>query len=168
LSVRISFARNAARKQLINAGINIPPISVAKIAELNKLEIFEYSKLPDSISALIEPSKNVILINPSHNEVRKRFSIAHEIGHHVLGHFEDDSSEDNDGDEVQEEYLKIKHSADKETEANEFAAELLMPLRLVKNEYSKGKDPKALAKIFNVSEQAMWIRLSSLRLIKYH
>lgn len=168
MSVRISFARNVARKQLIEAGITTPPISVTKIAEINKLEIFEYSKLPDSISALIEPSKKVILINPSHNEVRKRFSIAHEIGHHALGHFEDDSYEGNDADEVQEEYLRIKHSADKETEANEFAAELLMPLRLVKNEYSKGKDPKALAKIFNVSEQAMWIRLSSLRLIKYH
>lgn len=168
MAVRISFARNVARKQIIEAGIISPPISVAKIAELNKLEIFEYSKLPDSISALIEPSKKIILINPSHNEVRKRFSIAHEIGHYVLGHFDDDLFEDNNKDEVEEESMRIKHSADKETEANEFAAELLMPLRLVKNEYSKGKDPKALAKIFNVSEQAMWIRLSSLRLIKYH
>src|SRR3989339_160046 len=67
---------------------------ISKIAELNKLEIFEYSKLPDSISALIEYSKNIILVNPSHSEVRKRFSIAHEIGHYILGHFEDNSFED--------------------------------------------------------------------------
>ena len=169
MSVRISFARNAARKLIASSEVFTAPISILKIAEKCNLEVFEYTKFPDSISALIESNKKIILINPKHSETRQRFSIAHEIGHYILGHFEDEIDYEIDNEEEAiTDHLKIVHSAEKEIEANEFAAELLMPLRLVKSSYANEHEPKKLAKIFNVSEAAMWIRLSNLRLIKYH
>lgn len=59
-----------------------------------------------------------ILLNGSHATVRLRFTLAHEYGHHVLGH----------GLSIDK---KISFSAaqpQKEVEANAFAAEFLLPL----------------------------------------
>jgi hypothetical protein len=65
--------------------------------------------------------------NTEANESRKRFSIAHELGHFVLNH---------EGLALQiictEKDMMNWYSIDKETEANFFASELLMPEALVK------------------------------------
>ena len=54
-------------------------------------------------------------------EPRKRFTIAHELGHYILGHNRKEVAHD---DQVSMEYYK---SGSQETEANQFASELLMP-----------------------------------------
>ena len=54
----------------------------------------------------------------------------------------------------------------REQEANEFAAELLMPLALLKKDYQKIKVLKELAKQYTVSEEAMCRHLMSCHLIK--
>lgn len=46
-----------------------------------------------------------------------------------------------------------------EMEANKLAADILMPMTLIRK-YSSGKTPLELARIFHVSEPAMRIRLS--------
>lgn len=54
----------------------------------------------------------------------------------------------------------------REVEANAFAAELLMPAPLVEQAVERyGKDVPALAELFDVSRQAMQIRLEKLLLI---
>lgn len=54
----------------------------------------------------------------------------------------------------------------REIEANAFAAELLMPAPLVEQAAERyGKDVAALAELFNVSRQAMQLRLEKLLLI---
>ena len=166
MPVRVSFARNAARKLISEARIHEPPISVVNISDRLGLKLFSYTGFPDSISALFDFKNKQILINPNHHENRQKFSIAHEIGHFVLGHF--DSEDDTNNEDVYfAEYLKLKHSAEKESEANEFAAELLMPLSLIKKQLLISHDPVKLAEIFKVSEAAMWVRLSKLNLISY-
>ena len=169
MTIRIAFVRNAARAILKNIPDLKPPISMTDIASRLKLEIGEYSDMPSDRSALILQDKKMIVINPKHADVRKRFSIAHEIGHYVLGHFEDrniEELENEDNDEVFRKTAYDKWSSDQESEANEFAAELLMPYALLKNLVTN-KKPAELAEIFNVSEESMWIRLTKQKLIKY-
>jgi len=90
---------------------------------------------------------------------RQRFTVAHELGHHVLGHTQDgEYHRDNVGN-----YSTgtVNYS---EIEANQFAAELLMPEDAIRQLVSReGVDSTwRLANIFNVSEAAMHWRLKSL------
>ena len=54
-------------------------------------------------------------------EPRKRFTIAHELGHYVLGHNRKTVVHDNEAS------MEFYKSGSPETEANQFAAELLIP-----------------------------------------
>ena len=46
-----------------------------------------------------------------------------------------------------------------ENEADEFAGELLAPRAFIKAALKQTKDPNALAEIFDISSEAMWVRL---------
>ena len=78
---------------------------------------------------------------------RRRFTIAHEIGHHLLH---------SDGATVMCRPIDVGQADDtnraREREANRFAAELLMPEALLR-EYAdrEGADPIALSERFDVS-----------------
>ena len=52
------------------------------------------------------------------------------------------------------------------TEAHEFASELLVPLPIIKEAYKTVKDAKALAEMFNVSLEVMFIALEKHKLLK--
>ncbi|MBR2184295.1 MAG: ImmA/IrrE family metallo-endopeptidase [Prevotella sp.] len=66
--------------------------------------------------------KALITVNSNLTYVpRKRFTIAHELGHYILGHNRKEVAHDN---QASTEFYK---SGSQETEANQFASELLMP-----------------------------------------
>ncbi len=67
-----------------------------------------------------------ITINENEPEYRRRFTIAHEIGHVILGHINEIEIYRN----TESEYRDMVHRAT-EVSANKFAAELLMPYKLV-------------------------------------
>lgn len=101
----------------------------------------------------------VIYYNQNESANRQRFTIAHELGHHVLGHtMYGDMFRDifKDG---------IYHP--KEVAANSFAAEILMPFRAVlRLAGSKGfKTEYDLAVLFNVSIYAVHWKLVNLGII---
>lgn len=98
----------------------------------------------------------LITYNPLESPVRQRFTIAHELGHHVLNH--------GVGDRVAPANFTMTSSDPKEVAANQFAAELLMPGNFVRAvvEVQKIRSLKELAKIFNVSTAAMGYRLREL------
>jgi hypothetical protein len=82
---------------------------------------------------------------------RQRFTIAHELGHLLLHEA---------GAEYRDDTFR---GTPKEYQANDFAADLLMPLWMLDPvAASFGRDPGRLAGIFQVSEQAMKIRLGRL------
>jgi Zn-dependent peptidase ImmA (M78 family) len=107
-------------------------------------------------------------VNQSDPPYRKRFTIAHELGHHFLhllsdGEFVDskvDLFRDSETD-VSPESIEQRRP---EIQANQFAAALLMPADLVKREYSPTPNLEELARKFNVSEAAMGFRLTKLGL----
>jgi len=98
-----------------------------------------------------------IEFNITEAPVRQRFTIAHELGHFALGH--EDSPRDA-GD--------FQSSRDpSERQANQFAAELLMPADEVKNMFMSGVmgSTDRLASVFGVSKAALGYRLINLGLV---
>lgn len=110
----------------------------------------------------------VIGVNAHHHPNRQRFTLAHELGHFVLHDITDVH--------VDQFVMRLRNSASgsgedlNEVEANRFAAALLMPKNLISEEIERlGLDDlsddwsiQQLAKQFQVSVQAMSLRLPSL------
>lgn len=158
------------------------PINVDEIAKLLEIEVFDAPDLEaEGATGCIffdEDKKAIILINPFDNtyEPRRRFTLAHELGHYCL-HLNDEK------DQFVDNRKTMSRSASYwdpyEAQANNFAAQLLMPKNLIVSEgiiltqeYEKlGKDLEStdfirdLANRFNVSIPAMEYRLSALGII---
>lgn len=135
------------------------PVPIEQIAESFHLEVVPFP-FHDKLSGLLKKDDGVIGVNESHHPLRQRFTIAHELGHFLLGH---GMGEDN-RDAIDEAFDSPRPQ---EREANYFASCLLMPEEWVKKEVKKnGLDIEKLSKSFNVSKQAITIRLLELRLIK--
>jgi Zn-dependent peptidase ImmA (M78 family) len=134
------------------------------------------SDLEDDISGLlvVESKRGAIGYNSSHASVRQRFTIAHEIGHYSLHVKNSDTRLFLDKYVVYRRDDQSSHGNDREEiEANAFAAALLMPDRLVRDEITKydldlddEDDLDVLVKRFNVSTTAMTFRLGNLGLLR--
>src|SRR4030067_138026 len=118
------------------------------------------SELED-VSAILLKEKGhaVIAVNKDHSEFRKRFSIAHEIGHLILH----SNNELLTVDRYEKQFFTRASGVSNldEIEANEFAAALLMPEDLIREDFDEyfEKDPdeiiSTLAKRYKVSEAAL-------------
>jgi len=157
---RIGLARSMARKVLIDAGIKCPPVLindvVNHIKKTKELSVVPWS-FGDKTSGIQVTNGNFLFIgyNSKHNKHRQRFTVAHEIGHLLLGHTSNNF------------ILDFYSRNPEEIEANQFAAELLMPLAMLKEDLNNGKkDVKYIAGRYNVSEDAVWWRLLDMKLIK--
>jgi Zn-dependent peptidase ImmA (M78 family) len=97
---------------------------------------------------------------------RKKFTIAHELGHYFL-HLKDINGEfvDNDANFFRRPDNISTVDQNREVEANQFAAALLMPQRLVYKEWEDCYSVNLMAEKFGVSRAAMGNRLTNLGLI---
>lgn len=132
------------------------PINVENVAKSIDLKV-EYFPFPNEVSGLLKKDIGVIGINDNQHPKRQRFTLAHEIGHYVLEHKimnTDDLVDDSNTDT----------SSPIEREANYFASCLLMPRELVEQNIKGTREIDELARKFNVSEQAMTIRVLELGL----
>lgn len=147
------------------------PIRVEEIAKRRGLTVLPYP-LENEISGIlvIKDIGSTIGYNQHESRVRRRFTIAHE-----LGHFELHQNESNLFVDKTFKVLFRGTSQDAESntqleqEANVFAASILMPDDLVNEEVSKlefdlGNEDslKELAKRFEVSVTAMYYRMLNL------
>jgi Zn-dependent peptidase ImmA (M78 family) len=117
-----------------------------------------------SFEGMYISEEHLILISAERPEGRKRFTCAHEIGHHVLGH-----------GTVIDEIIKSGSDKEKEVEADFFAGILLMPSSSVSSairRYGKQyhtldqQDAYILSKYFGVSYKAFITQLHyNLKLI---
>jgi Zn-dependent peptidase ImmA (M78 family) len=109
-----------------------------------------------------------ILVNQSDPPYRKRFTIAHELGHHFLHLLQDGEFIDGEanlfrspkGD--QSTWTPLQR---REWQANAFAAALLMPEDLLRSEWEDTQSVDELARRFNVSVAAMGYRLNQTGLL---
>jgi Zn-dependent peptidase ImmA (M78 family) len=154
-------------------GFTKPPIDVEQIARRLKLKVVDFD-LGEDISGLLisKGDSTIIAVQESDHPNRKRFTIAHEIAHFHLRHqFEPGEHVHVDrGHLITPRNSRSSTGLDsKEIEANQFAACLLMPSKLLMRSIKSLKvtslrdDHVAkLADEFEVSEQSMTIRLSTL------
>jgi Zn-dependent peptidase ImmA (M78 family) len=135
-----------------------------------------YTSLDDpdvSGAILFKDGKFSILINNAKPTTRQHFTLGHELGHYFL-HQKELRSEAGiiDGDDSLD-GPKILYRLDNndaeskrlETEANNFAASLLMPKYLVRKAWDATGGIEECARIFQVSVVAMSVRLTKLGLI---
>jgi len=158
IEIRSRMPAHAANELLEAASIKEPPVPISALAELCGARVLE-RPFPDALSGLVlemQPGA-IIGVNSEHARKRRRFSMAHELGHHLLKHAERFHIDVVDGDLPGNDYAS-------ERAANQFAAELLMPRRLLVPRFDENPDPPALATRFDVSEIAMGYRLVNLGL----
>jgi Zn-dependent peptidase ImmA (M78 family) len=135
----------------------VDPVRIARALGITVLD----SRLPDDVAGTIvkENGKGpLVLLNGADHSNRKRFTLAHELGHFVRradeGTFEYVDRRD---------ILSAQGTDPDEIYANAFAANLLMPeseiLRLHRGERATDLE---LALRFGVSREAVGIRLANL------
>ena len=164
-------ARQAARHIYEREGYELPA-DVEQIARAHGLTVSKL-ELDDTVSGVLvlQDGRAVIGVNTNHSENRKRFTIAHELGHFLL--HRSAASLFIDTAHV---FFRNEKSADgsrrQEVEANAFASELLMPEQAVRacveQEVPDAFDQaamEAVAQRFKVSLQALTFRLAKLGLI---
>jgi Zn-dependent peptidase ImmA (M78 family) len=153
----VGRARAIARKILKKHGITSPPVDVAALikAEAPGFRVIYEEGWPDHLSGLTSKAEQTIRINGTHSPLRRRFSLAHELGHICLEH-----------------EVILPHRIDEETigpelerEADEFAGELLMPISMFKQAFHTHQSLDVLAEMFQVSTTAATVRALKLRLI---
>lgn len=158
------------------------PIDIDVIAELLDIRVEYKPTLDDNVGSIsFQGESAVVTINPIENsfEPRRRFTLAHEIAHYCLHK-----------DEERNEFVDTRKTMSRkgsywdvyESEANSFAAGLLMPKNelirigreMLKAYLEKNSVKKMPAKIFilemankfEVSNPAMEYRLKNLGIVK--
>lgn len=160
-----------SKELLEHCGITAVPVDVHRIAVSLGLTVREALFDADMSGFLYQDQHQAVVgINQSHSNVRKRFTLAHEVGHYVLHQRGTTYVDRHTGPTV---LRRDHHSRDgndrKEIEANGFAAELLMPAHFLERDVLKLRDTYdadelilKLSRKYEVSAQAMTIRLMKL------
>lgn len=131
----IPRATKMARQVLEEAKVRSAPVRIEQIAKRYAHLVWRY--LPADVSGMLVPLaaetstlRWAIVVNQENAEVRQRFTIAHELGHLLLHRYTTPHADA--GYKVR--FRDQKSSAGsvrEEIEANQFAAELLMPEDLI-------------------------------------
>jgi Zn-dependent peptidase ImmA (M78 family) len=167
-------AESAAARLLASHAFTGPPVDPEAIARAEGVLVVRRRFEDADVSGMLfrDSSHHIIGVNSAHPVQRQRFTIAHELGHRAL----------HPGRELILDVpvrvnLRDKTSSTatdfEEIEANAFAAALLMPERMIRDQVnqlpaSKRREPDAtaaaLSAIFKVSNSALNFRLINLGL----
>ena len=156
-------------KRLFQKYKNKIPFKIVEFAKELGINVYLDDEMPDNVSGRIEKDNNGIfscVLNNKHSVARHIFTIAHELGHYFRHqkYFETHNSLE---EPLYNQFSKdraIQNNEQKqmEQEANEFAAELLMPEITVKEKWYKFEGSVSkMARYFNVSELAMAFRIKN-------
>ncbi len=144
------------------------PVDVISIAKAYGINAYS-AEFENEISGAIRYDKGnkkfEIIVNKNNPEVRKRFTIAHELGHYFL-HKDMLKNDDIHVDTLYRTMTEVdKETKEKEKEVDYFAGALLMNKIAVKRLIENGYELEELAEIFDVSVSAMTVRLDILGLL---
>lgn len=150
ISPSFTTAKNLARSLIKKTSIQKPPILIKTIFKSLPEKITISGKDLGTGDGFSSPKK--ITYNSTHPDTRIRFTIAHELGHILLGH------------NTSSRMIDLTTKEPKEELANVFAAELLVPLSLLKTENLLAESLSGLAKKYWVSNEVMMWRLRETKL----
>lgn len=162
-----------ARKLLADQNITAMPIPVERIAKELGADL-RFSPLDTELSGMIyiKDGVPIIGVNSLHHPNRQRYTIAHECGHLLLHRDMITSAVhvDKEFPVLMRDSVSQKGVNSVEIEANQFAAELLMPTDMLVKALSdtpfdidSDAPIEALAKKFKVSKQALEYRIRNLQ-----
>jgi Zn-dependent peptidase ImmA (M78 family) len=164
----INLLHSELKKKYLNQ-IPVPIIALARELGLSIYETDGFKK-NESGSIIKESDGFNIYLNITDTPERKRFTIAHEIAHFLLHQdllLEGEELVDN----IKQPIDKLNRSKlpnltqkekSREIEANQFAAELLMPEDAFKDAWEYAQSVEQVAQKFNVSPSAITIRAKEL------
>ncbi|MDP3117972.1 MAG: ImmA/IrrE family metallo-endopeptidase [Phenylobacterium sp.] len=147
---------------VVNRYLQRVPVDLDAMAADLGLEV-ERSPLSENIAGKLVRDARAragyrIVINSRDSSRRQRFTFAHELAHYMLHRDLVDEVVDNAL------YRSPNLGDDMERQADRFAAQLLLPANEVRRAYAREKALARLAELFDVSDQALRIRLRELRL----
>ena len=140
----------------------VPPVDLGVVCDHLGIEVYSHPCGAFGAVCVWKGQRRILMVNASMNLGRARFSIAHELGHVLLGHRFEHGRNAGPG-------LPVPRIAWQERQADRFAVELLMPASLLAGEpRAQGGDcgVAELSRRYKVSAQAMRIRLEALGLLR--
>ena len=152
----------ASSTLLGDAGETEPPVDVISTARGCGSRVIGWRTMDDSLAGLLVELEDgpLIAFNSTHPFERQRFTIAHELGHLLLGHLDtfhvDLTTQESEGEHP-------GYDSAHEKAANSFAANLLMPEPWVR-ELASPVELAEAAQRFQVSTLALGYRLMALDL----
>lgn len=120
------------------------------------VKVADFGEYANKVSGVINREHSTIYLNQNHSQERQTFTLAHELGHYRL----------HKGARLRidkYDYRANTKMAKEETEANYFAASLLMPKAEFLSVLEKAETLDAIAKYFGVSQTAVSNRIRWLR-----
>jgi len=170
--VDIAAAKARATEIVERFGVKTPPVPVERIAKQLGV-IVQYAPFDEELSgmAFLKEGVAIIGINSNHHPNRQRYTLAHELAHIYLHrpHLEAGVHVDQSSvNSLRRDLVSAEGTDPLEREANAFAAELLMPTKLLAGALDDRMldldDDRllALAKRFKVSLMALQYRLQRI------
>jgi len=156
--------RDTAEALLETAGISSPPIPIQELVRGCGVHVLAWD-FQDIDGLVLELDAGaVIWVNENQAPTRQRFTLAHELGHHLLRHA--DVFHLDLGGNLAPNATGGHPTYDWRAEraANEFAASLLMPASMIRRAAATVSDVGDLATMFKVSPAAMRFRLTALQI----
>lgn len=143
---------SAIQNLQLQLGFSYPEKNLLDLAKAAGVQVFEadLSKIKEGASGLIEyeddhkKTNPRIYLNERMSKERKVFTLAHELAHHFLHKGQKWRLDALD-------YSKDDQGTKEESEANYFAASILVPKKLLQHRMSQGDSPTKLAEYFHVS-----------------
>ncbi|MDH7576578.1 MAG: ImmA/IrrE family metallo-endopeptidase [Bacillota bacterium] len=163
--IREDLARAKAKSLVRKYNISTPPVPVEEIARQEGVIISSHKTSDLKCAVALKDRKRgryVVSVYLSGDEGRDRWSLAHELGHIKLGHFEI-----YDVDTLAKDKLNDAERYILDKEADIFAEELLMPaewLREIMGIVSDFTQIEEIKKLFGVSLGALVNRLEELEI----
>lgn len=153
--------RNASWQCLIDCNISSLPVPISQICEayggktVNDSDV-HILQSGQSGRIIVDENEFSVVVNDNESVQRIRFTIAHELGHYLLGHLGSDIADLNRG------YSGIKPI--QETEADMFAARLLAPACVLWG--ISAQTAEQIAAVCNISREAAQIRAERMEVLR--
>ncbi len=139
-------------------GVETAPLDIEDLADNFDITI-NLESLENDLSGILykdDAGKWIIVVNQLHHRNRRRYTIAHELGHYILHKHLKDRFED-------EIFFRGGKPSNEEYQANEFASCILMPEQQFRQFIKGGVNTiEALASEFQVSTIALRRRAKNL------
>ena len=141
-------------------GITLYPLDVERLAKEMGINVQYVDFVDDDLSGVLIKNPDcdlwTIKVNQHHHVNRRRYTIAHEIGHYCRHK----QLQDEFKDQV---FFRSSESSKIEWQANEFASNLLIPEQVFRQKINEGVTSiEKLANFFGVSTLALRIRAKKL------